>query len=133
MTCSQVTNRTSTFSKWRLTATLCLSIFAFSGYSAEPQPGQFQATKTELVLSTNPNSKRIACYLSLLRATHQLVAHDFNVPDLDSAVLLYARLIKTALDCLTKHFLSFDPVARFHPRKTIPQSTDEDSFNSCKG
>lgn len=133
MTHSKATNRTSTYSKWLLTATLCLSFFAFSGYSAEPQPGQFQITKTELVLTTNPNSGRIASHLSLLYATHQLVAHDFNVRDLDRAVLRHTRLIKTTLNSLTKHFLFFNPVARFHPLKTIPQSTDEDSFNSLKG
>lgn len=140
MTHSQLIYRKNTFSKWLLSATLILSLFAFSGYATEPQPRQSQAAKTELVLchghpfgTTHFNSKRISCYRLLINAIDQRSAIGFYEPELDNAVLQHARLIKTSLNSLTKHFLSFNPVARFHPLKTIPQSTDEDSFNSRKG
>lgn len=133
MTHSQLIYRKSIFSKWLPTATLFLSFFAFSVYATEYQSRQSLAAKTELVLSTHPNFKRIVNYRLLLNVNDQGVAHDFEVADLDNAVLHHARFIKTTLDRLAKHFPSFKPVARFHPVKTIPQSTDEDSFNSLPG
>ena len=118
-------------SKWVFIATFFLSVFAFSGYTGNPQARQQKTIPTELVFcQKNKTPKRTYLFIKAVTPSlHYKVSKQIN--EYESVFLsAYNRLAKVKYDNLSAKAFLIRPAHRFTQVKTIPQSSNEDIFFS---
>ena len=120
-------------SRWLLTVTLFLGLFAFAGYTSNTFSREKEAPTTELVVSPKTNAKRVACYAGAFAQFHQGNRCDFRQSEFDLLTCFHNRLLKTRIDQNSRCIFSLRKPARFFQRKTLPQTSDEDLFISLRG
>jgi hypothetical protein len=118
-------------SKWVLIATIFLSVFAFSGYTGNPQARQQKTIPTELVFCQKSKTPKHT-YLFIKAVTSTLNYKVSKQIKEYESVFLYAynRLAKVKYDNLSAKAFLFWPAYRFTQVKTIPRSSNEDIFFS---
>ena len=116
----------NTLSKWLLTATLFLSLFTFSGYTATVTSRQYESTKTEQILFTR-NSKRTFSYQAGIASLYKIIISNTVPEPLHRTIsFLHSKLVKTSLGVNLARTLPHSCAVPFFHLKTIPQSSDED-------
>ena len=129
----QVIKNRETIAAWLLKVTLFVSLFAFSGYTANNQQQQ-QTTKTELVVSGNATSKQTVSYKRALKLCYKnKITSQLCSREIYRSLYHYAARIKTILDNTVNEVLSFEKPNIFFKIKHTPHFSDEDIFNSLRG
>ncbi len=126
---TKFTNHKDRLTKWLLTVTLLFNIFTFSAYAGNSQSRQQQTAQTELVISNN--HKTCERTISFQKALEFCSFNDFIInPDKNwtNALFAYNHLTKVKLDNNSRQFYSHKHTDNFLQVKTIPQSSDENTF-----
>lgn len=120
--------------KWFLTVTLLLGIFASSGYANNLQSRQLQTTPTELV---HPNNSKICTRAISYKKGIELSLFIAPLNSFDknwtNALNAYNLLTKVKLDNFSRLFYFHKPANLFLQVKIIPQNSDEDIFATYIG
>jgi hypothetical protein len=116
-------------SKWLLSVTMLLSVFAYSGYSNNPILLNNKKAQTELVCSTKtkPNKFTVA-FKRTISASHRYIPLNYFLNHSISFLLSYNRLIKIRLDNISKLYRSIDQTDRFLQIKNISLNSNQDIF-----
>lgn len=118
-------------SKWFLMLPLFFSVFAFSGYTGNSQPGQQKNLQTELVVS---NKSKVIKHTVIFATTHSyaLVTSTLHKTHEYEANYLFAFncLDQVSFKSISKQFYSFYPDLSLLQIKTNPLSLDEEIITS---
>jgi hypothetical protein len=112
-------------SKLALTATLLLSLFAFSGFTTRSSSIPAEKNQTELVLSLKKG--KVFSYQGIFAQSAS--PNNFS-SSLETLSNLHQRIFKLRFDNSTFQFFAFKSIRSFLMQKTIPLNSDETSLLS---
>lgn len=134
MTNNQLTYPKEKLAKWILTLTLFLSFLAITGNAANSQFRLQHRAQTELVISKSHKiAKRAISYKKSLVLTYTNDGSDNSFKTETRALLIYNKLTRVKLDCISKQFISLRIAYRFLRAQRIPQQPNEGLFPSTIG
>ena len=118
-------------SRWLLTVTMLLSVFAFSGYSNNSTLLNNKKAQTELVCSTKTKHKKfIVAFKKIISTSHRPTFLNYFSNHSATLLLTYNKLIKVKFDNILKVYRSIDQADKFVQLKNIPSNSSKDIFIS---
>jgi hypothetical protein len=115
------------FSKCLLAGILFFSFIAIAGYRSSPNSISCQNRQTELVYSKAGSfANQTVSYQKLLLPTKNTPFASRQTEFI--SILIYQKLVKVKLNCLSKKILPFKNSSRLFPFKSIRKNSEEDYF-----
>jgi hypothetical protein len=118
-------------SRWLLTVTMLLSVFAFSGYNTNTTLLNNKKPQTELIRSTKATTNKITvAFKKTITAYHRHIFINYFNNHATGLLLIYNKLIKVKFDNILKLYQSIDQADKFIQLKNIPRNSSKDIFIS---